>query len=526
MRGVSPDILQHEEEQRELQAVLASAAFARSARMEKLLSYLCTRYFSGETESIKEYDIGVDALDRRPSFDPTTDAIARVEVHRLRRKLREYYEGEGAGHALCIEIPIGSYVPTFVRLSRHTTSTELVPRPEQSLEAPAQSGATQDVASAPIVEAPARKWWARVLLYPAIALAVTAVGFVTLKANEHATRASPPPTAPLSPSLAVTAVPVSDDNVRILCGVTKPHIDNAGRRWDPDRFYTGGGVTERARVFLGRTYDFTLYSHSRSGTFSYDIPLRPGTYELHLYFAETAFGPGMPLGGGETSRLFSVGLNGRPLLTSFDILADAGGPAIADERVFKDVSPDTDGKLHLQFTGLRESAMLDAISVIPSPPHRINPVRFTVQDVSYTDSGGRSWGPDNYWLGGQKPFRVSPVRDTPDPGLYATERYGHFSYAIPVASGLYDVNIHVTETYWGSDNLGGGGVGQRVFDVFGNGLALSRHVDIVKQVGANRALVLHYAGLRPNAQGKVELSFIPIVNYATICAIEVINTGD
>jgi len=102
-----------EDERRELEAVLASPAFARSARLEKLLSYLCEKYFAGDAEAIKEYNIGVEALGRRASFDPSSDAIARVEVHRLRRKLREYYEDEGAAHPIQITIPVGSYVPVL-----------------------------------------------------------------------------------------------------------------------------------------------------------------------------------------------------------------------------------------------------------------------------------------------------------------------------------------------------------------------------------------------------------------------------
>ena len=116
------------EERRELTAVLSSAGFARSTRMEKLLSYLCERYFAGESDQIKEYNIGVEALGRRETFDPTADAIARVEVHRLRRKLREYYETEGAKHSLRISIPIGSYAPAFARVpSTESKSTRAVP---------------------------------------------------------------------------------------------------------------------------------------------------------------------------------------------------------------------------------------------------------------------------------------------------------------------------------------------------------------------------------------------------------------
>ena len=60
-----------------------------------------------------------------------------------------------------------------------------------------------------------------------------------------------------------------------------------------------------------------------------------------------------------------------------------------------------------------------------------------------------------------------------------------------------------------------------MFDVFCNGVALSRGLDIVKEAGPGRALVKTYRGLRPNAQGKLIVSFVPDVNYASVNAVEV-----
>jgi hypothetical protein len=43
----------------------------------------------------------------------------------------------------------------------------------------------------------------------------------------------------------------------------------------------------------------------------------------------------------------------------------------------------------------------------------------------------------------------------------------------------------------------------------------------VEAAGSGRALVETYRGLRPNAQGKLVVSFIPDVNYASVDAVEV-----
>ena len=106
-----------------------------------------------------------------------------------------------------------------------------------------------------------------------------------------------------------------------------------------------------------------------------------------------------------------------------------------------------------------------------------------------------------------------------------TEPYGHFSYAIPVAPGSYTVNLYFAETYWGPDNAGGGGPGQREFNVLCNGLALLYDFDILKEVGANHALVKRFRGLQANAQGKLNIEFAPVVNYAVVNAIEVLDEG-
>lgn len=42
----------------------------------------------------------------------------------------------------------------------------------------------------------------------------------------------------------------------------------------------------------------------------------------------------------------------------------------------------------------------------------------------------------------------------------------------------------------------------------------------MKEAGSGRALVKTYHGLRPNAQGKLIVSFVPDVNYASVDAVE------
>lgn len=96
-----------------LDKVLDSEAFARSGRARDLLRYLVEREQAGESEALKGYAIALDVFGRTDEFDPSTDAVVRVQATRLRDLLTQYYEGEGAGDRLRIVIPRGGYVPSY-----------------------------------------------------------------------------------------------------------------------------------------------------------------------------------------------------------------------------------------------------------------------------------------------------------------------------------------------------------------------------------------------------------------------------
>ncbi len=96
-----------------LQRILASKEFASSARMSRFLRFAVERALCGQSEELKEYVLGVEVFDRKPSYDPRVDPIVRVEARRLRSKLESYYAGEGSADELIIEFPKGTYAPVF-----------------------------------------------------------------------------------------------------------------------------------------------------------------------------------------------------------------------------------------------------------------------------------------------------------------------------------------------------------------------------------------------------------------------------
>jgi hypothetical protein len=280
---------------------------------------------------------------------------------------------------------------------------------------------------------------------------------------------------------------------------------------------------------IWRTLDSSIYRSSRQGDFHYDIPLKNGIYELRLHFAETFYGPEEIGGGGEGSRIMTVNANGKPLLNDFDVVLDAGGSRTADVKVFTSISPAQDGKLHLDFSSVRGgSAMLSAIEILPGLPERQRPVRLVARDVPYYSDDSRWWGPDNYFKGGQITASDQPAADEDDPALFETERWGHFSYALPVAAGRYVATFYFVERRFDAANRDRYGdadanpQGGRLFSVFCNGKVILRDLDLIKLAGENHPVVRRVSGLEPNAQGKLLLEFVPTRSYATVSAIEVL----
>ena len=100
----------------ELARILASPQFSTARRLSSFLEYVVTATLDGQ--QVKEPLIGVSVYGRDPSYNPKDDSIVRAEASRLRAKLREYYAEAGAGDPVVIELPKGSYTPSFQSRTR------------------------------------------------------------------------------------------------------------------------------------------------------------------------------------------------------------------------------------------------------------------------------------------------------------------------------------------------------------------------------------------------------------------------
>ena len=100
----------------ELARVLASRVFAQAARATEFLRFVVEETLAGRGDRLKGYTIAVEVFGKPPEFDAQTDPLVRVEAGRLRRRLIEYYHGEGRDDAVRIALPKNGYSPTFTAI--------------------------------------------------------------------------------------------------------------------------------------------------------------------------------------------------------------------------------------------------------------------------------------------------------------------------------------------------------------------------------------------------------------------------
>jgi hypothetical protein len=526
------------EERQELQEVL-SAVFSRSSNMEKMLRYVCEKYFEGQAIEIKEYSIAVDALGRPHDFDPTEDSIVRVEAHRLRIKLARYYQKEGSQHPIQIVLPSGGYVPQFIRVASGNVPAFDNPRSSQNSHADTAPYITPVQAAfslAPEVPSDGRKtsakWhWTRSWITVAALIVIASVAAVGIwhfaEAARLAPKGSPEPLTDAlihqpseSPSLQPSAS-VASPSIRILAGTDAPTLtDENGEIWLGDRYFQGGDAESVTPKIFSFTTVPSIYLHRRRGTFSYAIPLANGVYELRLHFADAFFGQDAPDGGGESSRLFDVKANGKALLHDFDVIADAGGSNTADIKIFNDIGPASDGLLHLDFIPNRNVAFVNAIEIFPTPSRKMRALRVHTGTSNYKDDSGVVWDSDRYFRGGVHVKHDESESTRGNSCEFHDERFGNFVYSIPVVrDGVYTVKL-----WFCNDNVANlqpTGQRENIFNVYLNGSTLLQDLSIPDGKSQPRSIVKQFTGIKPNAQGKLIFSFVPTLGYASLNGIEI-----
>ena len=514
--------------------VASSVTFEKSPRLRAFFLHVCRCARENKSEEATEPQIAIYVYGRQPGYNPNDDNIVRSQARILRMKLEHHFANEGKDEPVTITIPKGQYLPTF-----ETRSKELQPQPPQA----------QPRILVAVERKPRRL--RQVLAAGALLFGLAVVWFYSLWfASKRATKPSSvvlttsvsvPTEKKVEPQKRNQRVVVAFDTggMRIAAGSRgSSYVDLQGGRWESDHYYEGGVSKPGPLRFFPPVTDETIYGSIREAVsddkmvpqsqrgFRYNIPLAPGVYELRLYFADPLRQPDLDQKeDAQNKRHFQVDLNGRPLLVDFDPVTD-GGSAAVDVRVFKDVRPAPDGKVHLDFRSDWGRAFVSALELTPGTPGKLEPIRIRAHQSNFVDGDGTRWSGDKYFIDGRTYTYSNPERGPRIPELYTGERHGNFSYAIPVAPGSYTVRLHFLEAFFTPliPAATCHGVGCRVFDVTCNGVTLLEDFDIIRAAsGAFQPVVREFHGLHPNGQGKLLLSFSPKVNYAEVRAIEVID---
>ncbi len=150
--------------------------------------------------------------------------------------------------------------------------------------------------------------------------------------------------------------------------------DAAGHLFEADQPFTagswgyiGGHAWSTSHAISG-TVDDTLYQFERYGMTAYKFTVPNGDYHVIFHFAENYW-------KSSGKRLFSVALEGTPVLSNLDLYSEAGGAFRAYDRDF--VTNVTDSVLDVVFQASVNSPKINAIEVLSIQPGANHNPKFT-----------------------------------------------------------------------------------------------------------------------------------------------------
>jgi beta-galactosidase len=153
--------------------------------------------------------------------------------------------------------------------------------------------------------------------------------------------------------------------VRIKAGDITGYVTRGHERYGSDMYFVGGegkGIdppdtpVEKRSVVTG-TDDPHLCDSYREGEFSYHIPVPNGRrYRITARFVE-------PTATTAQERVFDVDVNGKRVLTKFDVFEAAGGKLKSVERSFDGTA--REGYLVIAFRASRGRALVSSLSIKP-----------------------------------------------------------------------------------------------------------------------------------------------------------------
>ena len=248
---------------RQMDRIIHSGPFHQSHRRQRFLEYLVNETLAGRSDRLKGYNIALEVFERPETFDPIVHPLVRIEAARLREKLREYYDADGKGDPIRIDLPKGSYTP-HIEFRQSGTSGALPDGPDGPLAVTKDRSPSLAKAPAAIVDdvddqaspAPARsarrvRWQMTVALLTLVLVLSAAAAWLTrerwMPRHPEAARDEPAVATPNVPAIAVL-----------------PFTNLSG---DPKQDYFSDGLTEDILTELSRARDLRVIA--RNTTFQY-----------------------------------------------------------------------------------------------------------------------------------------------------------------------------------------------------------------------------------------------------------------
>lgn len=170
------------------------------------------------------------------------------------------------------------------------------------------------------------------------------------------------PMATTEPGKAI--MPGSKMAIRVDAGGDTDITDKAGLKWSKDQIYKAGSwgrvggdtIDREADLMIKNTYVPEIYRTEAFDMGAYRFTLPNGTYTVQLHFAETFEGVSA---AGE--RVFTVALEGKPVLTDLDLFKTVG----ANTAMIKAYEVKlVDGVLDIEFKSKMQSPLINAIEIL------------------------------------------------------------------------------------------------------------------------------------------------------------------
>jgi hypothetical protein len=121
----------------QIDKIVQSHTLRKAESLCKLLRYLADHALTQPGVPLKEYQIATEVFGRPDDFDPQADSAIRVQAGRLRLKLLDYYNHEGAADTIVVELPNGHYTLSFHYRDLPVAGPTIVPPIPRPVEQPA-----------------------------------------------------------------------------------------------------------------------------------------------------------------------------------------------------------------------------------------------------------------------------------------------------------------------------------------------------------------------------------------------------